>query len=68
MTSVKVKIIKKKIADKQQEIRIRLHINLQQDQRTNNLSTTKEIAVIIPEERVYYAIDNREVVLQTREG
>jgi len=41
---------------------------LQQDQRTNNLSTAKEIAVIIPKKGVHHAIDNREMVLQTREG
>jgi len=30
------------------------------------LSTAEEIAVIIPEEGVHYAIDNRDVVLQAR--
>jgi len=44
-----------------------LHIDLQHDQQTHNLSTTEEIAVIIPE-GVYHTIDNRDVVLQTRGG
>jgi len=43
-----------------------LHVNLQQDQRTHDLPTAEEIAVIIPEEGVYYALDNRDVVLRTR--
>jgi len=47
----------------QKEISIRLHINLQQDQRTHNLLTAEEIAVIIPEEGMHHAIDNRDVVL-----
>ena len=42
-------------------------MNLQQDQRTYNLPTAEEIAVIIPEEGVHYAIDNRDVILQARE-
>ena len=61
-------LIKDKLADEQQKIRIRLHIDLQHDQQTHNLPTAKEIAVIIPEEGVYYAIDNRDVVLQARGG
>ena len=48
--------------------KIRLHINLQQDQRTYNLPTAKEIAIIIPEDGVYYALDNRDVVLQAKGG
>jgi len=32
------------------------------------LLTAEEIAVIIPEERVYHALDNRDVVLQARGG
>jgi len=32
------------------------------------LPTTKEIAVIIPEEGVHHAMDNRDVVLQARGG
>jgi len=56
-------LIKEKPADEQQEVKIRLHVNLQQDQRTYNLPTAEEIAVIIPEERVYYAVDNRDMVL-----
>jgi len=45
-----------------------LHVNLQQDQRTYNLPTTKEIAVIIPEEGMHHAVDNRDVVLRARGG
>ena len=45
-----------------------MHIDLQHNQQTHNLPTTEEIAVIISEKRVHYAIDNRDVVLQTREG
>jgi len=33
-------LIKEKPADKQQKVTIRLHINLQQDQRTHNLPTS----------------------------
>jgi len=43
-------------------------VNLQQDQRTYNLLTAEEIAVIIPEDRVYHALDSRDIVLQAREG
>jgi len=43
-------------------------VNLQQDQRTHNLPTAKEIAVIIPEDGVHYALDNRNVVLRARRG
>jgi len=32
------------------------------------LPTAEEIAVIIPEEGVYHAVDNRNVVLRTRGG
>ena len=60
------KLIKEKPADEQQKITIRLHVHLQQDQRTHNLPTAEEIAVIIPEERVHHALDNRDVVLQAR--
>ena len=56
-------LIKEKPADEQQEVKIRLHVNLQQDQRTHNLPTAKEIAVIIPEKEVHHAMDNRDVVL-----
>jgi len=59
-------LIRDKPVDKQQEIKIRLCVNLQYDQQTHNLSTAEEIAVIIPEEGVYYAIDNRDVVLWAR--
>jgi len=62
------KLIKEKPADEQQEVTIRLHVNLQQDQRTHSLPTAEEIVVIIPEEGVYHALDNRDVVLQAREG
>ena len=41
---------------------------MQQDQRTHNLPTAEEIAVIIPEEGMDHAIDNRDVVLRAREG
>jgi len=41
---------------------------LQQNQRTHNLPTAEEIAVIIPEEGIHYVIDNRDVVLQARGG
>ena len=55
------------LGKEQKEITIRLHVNLQQDQRIHNLPTAKEIAVIIPEEGVHYAIDNRNVILWARE-
>jgi len=61
-------LIKEKPADEQQEVTIRLHVNLQQDQRTHNLPTAEEITVIIPKEGVYYALDNRDVVLRARGG
>ena len=47
------KLIKEKPANKQQKIKIRLYVNLQQDQRTHNLPTAEEIAVIIPEDGVH---------------
>ena len=59
-------LIREKPVEEQEEITIRLHMNLQQDQRTHNLPTAKEIAVIIPEDGVHYALDNRDVVLQAR--
>ena len=43
-------------------------MNLQQDQRTHNLPTAKEIAVVIPEEGIHHVIDNRDVVLWARGG
>jgi len=61
-------LIRKKPVEEQKEISIRLHVNLQQDQRTHNLPTAEEIAVIIPEERVHHAIDNKDVVLWARGG
>jgi len=61
-------LIREKPVEEQEEISIRLHVNLQQDQRTHNLPTAEEIAVIIPEEEVYHAIDNRDVVLRARGG
>jgi len=61
-------LIREKPVEEQEEITIRLHVNLQQDQRTHNLQTAEEIAVIIPEEGVHHAMDNRDVVLQAREG
>jgi len=60
-------LIREKLVEEQKEISIRLYVNLQQDQRTYNLPTAEEIAVIIPEEGVHYAIDNRDVILQARE-
>jgi len=59
-------LIREKPVEKQEEITIRLHVNLQQDQRTHNLPTAEEIAVIIPEKGVHHTIDNRDVVLQAR--
>jgi len=41
-------LIRDKPADEQQEVRIRLHVDLQHDQQTHNLSTAEEITVIIP--------------------
>jgi len=61
-------LIREKPVEEQEEITIRLHMNLQQDQRTHNLSTAEEIAVIIPKDKVYHALDNRDVVLRTRGG
>ena len=60
-------LIRDKPADEQQEIKIRLCVNLQYNQQTYNLPTAKEIAIIISEEKVYYAIDNRDMALWTRE-
>jgi len=60
-------LIREKPVGEQKEITIRLHVNLQQDQRTHNLPTAEEIAVIIPEKEMYYAIDNRDVILQAKE-
>jgi len=56
-------LIREKPVEEQEKITIRLHVNLQQDQRTYNLPTAKEITVIIPEEGVYHAMDNRDMVL-----
>ena len=61
-------LIREKPVEEQKEITIRLHVNLQQDQRTHNLPTAEEIAVIIPEKGVHHAIDNRNMVLWTRGG
>jgi len=61
-------LIRKKLVEEQEEITIRLYVNLQQDQRTHNLPTAEEIVVIIPEEGVHHAIDNRDVVLWARGG
>jgi len=61
-------LIKKKPADEQQEVTIRLHVNLQQNQRTHSLPTAEEITVIIPEDRVHHVLDNRDIVLWTRGG
>ena len=43
-----------------------MHVNLQQNQRTHNLPTAEEIAVIIPEKGVHHVLDNRDVVLRAR--
>ena len=43
-------------------------MNLQQDQRTHNLPTAEEITVIIPEEGVHHALDNKDMVLWARGG
>jgi len=56
-------LIREKPVEEQEEITIRLHMNLQQDQRTHNLPTAEEITVIILEEGMHYAMDNRDVVL-----
>jgi len=61
-------LIREKPVKEQEEITIRLHVNLQQNQRTHNLPTAEEIAVIIPEDRVHHALDNRNVVLRARGG
>jgi len=61
-------LIREKPVEEQEEITIRLHVNLQQDQRTYNLPTAEEIVVIIPEEEVHHIIDNRNVVLWARGG
>jgi len=61
-------LIREKPVEEQKEITIRLHVNLQQDQRTHNLPTAEEIIVIIPEEGMYHAMDNRDIVLWKREG
>jgi len=57
-------LIRKKPVEEQKEITIRLHVNLQQNQRTHNLPTAKEIAVIIPKDRVYHALDDRDYRLE----
>jgi len=56
-------LIRKKPVEEQEKITIRLYVNLQQDQRTYNLSTAKEIAVIIPKEGVHHVMNNRDIVL-----
>jgi len=61
-------LIREKLVEKQEEITIRLHVNLQQDQITYNLPTAEEIAVIILEKEMHYATDNRDMVLWARGG
>jgi len=61
-------LIREKPVEEQEEITIRLHVNLQQDQRTHNLPTAEEIAVIIPDNRIHHAMDNRDIVLRARGG
>jgi len=60
-------LIREKPVEKQEKITIRLYVNLQQNQRTHNLPTAEEIAVIIPEDGVHHALDNRDVVLRAKE-
>ena len=57
-------LIRENLVEEQEEITIRLHVNLQQDQRTHNLPTAEEIAVIIPEEEMHHVMDNRDVILR----
>jgi len=57
------KLIRKKPVEEQEEITIELYVNLQQDQRTYNLSTAEEIAVIIPKEGIHHIMNNRDIVL-----
>jgi len=61
-------LIREKPIEEQEEISIRIHVNLQQDQKTHNLPTAEEIAVIILKKGVHHAMDNRDVVLWAREG
>ena len=61
-------LVREKPVEEQEEITIRLHVSLQQDQRTHNLPTAEEIPVIITEDGVHHALDNRDVVLWAREG
>ena len=61
-------LIREKLVEKQEKITIRLHLNLQQDQKTHNLSTAEEITVIILEKEVHHIMDNRDVVLQAKGG
>ena len=61
-------LIRDKPVDEQQEVRIRLHVDLQHNQWTHSLPAAEEIAVIIPEERVYHILDNRDMVLQAKGG
>jgi len=61
-------LIREKPVEEQEKITIRLHVNLQQDQRTHNLPTAEEIVVIIPEDGVHHALDNKNVVLWARGG
>jgi len=56
-------LIREKPVEEQEEITIRLYVNLQQDQRTHNLPTAEEIAVIIPKDGIHHTLDNRDVVL-----
>jgi len=57
------KHIREKPMKEQKKITIRLHVNLQQDQRIHNLPTAEEIVVIIPEKGVHHIVDNRDIVL-----
>ena len=61
-------LIREKLVEKQEKIIIRLYMNLQQDQKTHNLSTTEEITVIILEKGIHHTMDNRDIVLQAKGG
>jgi len=39
-----------RLSKRSQAVPLQLHVNLQQDQRTHNLPTAEEIAIITPEE------------------
>jgi len=61
-------LIREKPVKEQKEITIRLHMNLQQDQRTHNLPTAEEIAVIILEEGMVNGKYSKHFPKEYREG